>query len=475
MMMMPLVWLLLLVDFVAATQWTVTSYFALSVTTITYSYSAYDSSSTVYTRTRTQTVKPDATITAAALSSSSSTYSYDDLEVVNVWLPPNAVGPGDIQTTRGYASYDPNGARRYTYYVRPVAYAAPKSCPTPFTVTTSTTVRVPSALLSQVTATATSTSVYTYDDGDGDAYTKVTAYLDTTYWPSASDLSSVYLYSVYVSNCENPSATTTSTSRGSGSGRNGGGGNGNNGGSGNNGGGIDGDSSGDRDCDPEEGCGQLPTWGIVLAAVLPALFLLGFVESFLWFSRLMTGKATMRFGTVCWLLLCCPIIFLTRRVPSRSTEDREQLREQWKGMGAGKKMGLWFKLGLRHRYPAELLGDHPDYKPDGWAEKQQMRSDASNVYFVNQQPRQGQPQPQPRSQPVDKGANVQQPTQRGSSQRMPTIHEQPCVPPPARVSGQTLPSIVVSSISDTPTTSDAAPQLPQLPPRTVNMDDETRA
>ena len=165
--MMSLVWLLLLLDSVSATHWTVTSYFALSITTVT--YFNYDSSPTVYTRTRIQTVKPDATITAAALSTSSSTYSYDDLEVVKVWLPPNAVGPSDIQTTLIRESYDPNAERRYTYYVQPICYTAPKSCPTPFTVTTSTTVNVPNAVVSQVTATATSTSVYI--DSDGDAYT----------------------------------------------------------------------------------------------------------------------------------------------------------------------------------------------------------------------------------------------------------------------------------------------------------------
>ncbi|KND91630.1 hypothetical protein TOPH_03911 [Tolypocladium ophioglossoides CBS 100239] len=419
------------------------------VTTVTYSY--FDSSSTVYRRTRTQTIKPDATITANAISSSTLTDSYDDLEVVNVFLSLSAVAPSDIQTTSSYTPYSYNTDVRYTFYVQPVAFTAPRSCPTPFTATTRTTVRVPSAVASQVTATATSTGVYTYNDGD--VYTAVTVYIDKTYWPSATDLSSLYLYSAYVANCRNPAATTTRGS-GSGSGRDGGAG---------------GAGDGDQDCDSEDGCG-IQTWGIVLAVVLPAVFLLGFVESFVWFSRLMTGKATLRFGTVCWLLLCWPIIFLTRRVPSRSTEDQERLREQWKGMGAGKKMGLWLRLGLRHRYPVELLGDHPGYKPDGWAQEQRMRSEAGNVYFVGQPPSQGQTQPQP----ADNGATVQQQTQRRSSQRMPTIHEQPRVPPPARLSGQTSPSLVVSSISDNPI-SDAPPQLPQLPPRTANPDVEARA
>ena len=208
----------------------------------------------------------------------------------------------------------------------------------------------------------------------------------------------------------------------------------NDGSPGRDGGSDDGRSDGHQSCRLEHNCDQLATWAIVLAVVLPAVFILGFVESFFWFSRLMTGEATIRFGTLCWLLLCCPIIFLSRRVPSRSIDDRARLRQQWKDMGVGRRISLWFKLGLRHTYPVELLGDHPNCKTDGWAEEQQMQSQASNILVFGQQPSQSQTQPRP----ADQGATVPQ-TQRRSSQRMPTIHEQSRASLPAGLSGQTSP------------------------------------
>ncbi|KAI4933485.1 uncharacterized protein J4E92_003152 [Alternaria infectoria] len=79
------------------------------------------------------------------------------------------------------------------------------------------------------------------------------------------------------------------------------------------------------------------TWIIIIACIIPGLFLLGFLESWFWFRRLMLGKSAMRFDR-------------------RSAEDQKMLAERWKNMGSGAAFKAWWKWGFRHRYPEELLG-----------------------------------------------------------------------------------------------------------------------
>ena len=97
-------------------------------------------------------------------------------------------------------------------------------------------------------------------------------------------------------------------------------------------------------------------WVIIVATVIPGLFLLGFLESWLWFRRLMLGKSAMRFGTVCWVLISLFILCFTRMQDRRSAEDQKMLAEKWKNMGSGAAFKAWWKWGFRHRYPEELLG-----------------------------------------------------------------------------------------------------------------------
>jgi hypothetical protein len=92
--------------------------------------------------------------------------------------------------------------------------------------------------------------------------------------------------------------------------------------------------------------------------VIPALFLLGFLESWFWFRRLMMGKSAMRFGTVSWVLISLWVLCFTRMQDARSTEDQKLLHEKWKNMKSGAAFKAWWKWGFRHAYPVEHLGQY---------------------------------------------------------------------------------------------------------------------
>lgn len=117
-----------------------------------------------------------------------------------------------------------------------------------------------------------------------------------------------------------------------------------------------------EECTSLMSCGWLSTALIVIAAVLPAIFLLGFLESYFWFRRLMTGKSALRFGTVCWIFLLLPVLCLTKKTPARDADMQAAFKQTWKETSFGTALRLWFKYGFRHQYPTELLGEHPQYK-----------------------------------------------------------------------------------------------------------------
>ncbi|KAK4652907.1 hypothetical protein QC762_0078070 [Podospora pseudocomata] len=109
-------------------------------------------------------------------------------------------------------------------------------------------------------------------------------------------------------------------------------------------------------------CSKIEPWKIIVAAVIPSIFLLGFVESFFWFRRLMLGKSCLRLGTVCWNLIFIFLVFFTAIEDKRSPEHQADFREQWKKMSLMTKIKLWGQFGFRHRYPVEWLGER---KPTG--------------------------------------------------------------------------------------------------------------
>jgi hypothetical protein len=255
--------------------------------------------------------------------------------VVEVYLPAGAVAETDIQTGPPSIVNHAN-----TVYMEPVVYTAPAFCPTAFTVSTTVLVLIPPEVADQVTPTSVTTIIY------GSTYTVVSAFLSLGAAPQASQLDPVY--SSFIANCRNPTATGSAYwgPYGQPPGSTGSTG-----------------SSGRADklqvCAVLTGCTSLRTWIIVVATLLPSLFVLGWLESYIWFRRLMLGKTALRFGTVCWILISLWVLCLTRISPARSAEDQATLRTQWSGMGAGTRWKLWWKWGFRHAYPAELLGPDP--------------------------------------------------------------------------------------------------------------------
>lgn len=96
---------------------------------------------------------------------------------------------------------------------------------------------------------------------------------------------------------------------------------------------------------------------IIVAAVIPSIILLGFVENFFWFRRLMLGKTCLRMGTVCWASIFIFVVGFTIIEKRRSPEDRAEFRQQWKTMQLKTKIKLWCQFGFRHRYPVAWLGE----------------------------------------------------------------------------------------------------------------------
>ncbi|KAH7412067.1 hypothetical protein DE146DRAFT_264409 [Phaeosphaeria sp. MPI-PUGE-AT-0046c] len=302
-------------------------------------------------RTVKATVKPTATPT----STSTASYYYSD-EVLTVYeyyglnqVPLSEIEP-DYYETRSSSFYNSRTASDYitpsTSFVMPVTMTAPASCPTQFTVTTTATVSIPSIVRSQITPTSTvDGGISTM--GSYYTYSIKTWYLSAGAAPfeSARD----FTYSYYIKSCSTPPAarsTSGSNYYGGGSGSSGD---------------DDDSSSSSRYCYSRYSyyCGtDLKTWIIIVATVIPGLFVLGFLESYFWFRRLMMGKSAMRCGTVCWILISLFVLCFTRMQDRRSPEDRKLLEEKWKSMGSGAAFKAWMKWGFRRGYPVEHLGQY---------------------------------------------------------------------------------------------------------------------
>ena len=318
---------------VCATYWTVSSYFEIDTTVSHFGTNTFSWDYFTYTTTR--TVKSGVSPTVSPLSVSTEVVSYEQLTIVYVYLPAGVVAENDIQTTDSFV--EPNAM---TVYMEPLVYTAPASCPTSFTVTTMVEVQVPTQVTNLVTPTSITTTVASIDD-----LTEVTAYLSMGAVPTTAAITD-YVYSYYIADCRNPTATGAAYWGPSGT---------------SSGGFRGGGDYGLEVCSLLTGCTSLQTWAIVVASVLPSLFVLGWVESFLWFRRLMLGKSALRFGTVCWILISLWVLCFTRTSPERIKEDQARLKIQWDAMSAGTRWKLWWKWGFKHAYPVDLLGFDPRF------------------------------------------------------------------------------------------------------------------
>jgi hypothetical protein len=386
-----------------ASFYTVTSYFVLTETASKL-YSTCVEDCRYYTYTDTLTVDPTVTPTADPISSTTRSYTYDDVEVVSVFVAPSAVDAADIlpSTTTRVSGV-------YTDYAVQVVWTAPSSCPTPFTVTTHSPVYLPYDVRPYVTGVSTATSIWTNTRAT-ETITWVTKFVDPTFLPPSSrptgTPTSNYYYSYYVENCRNPTATGPAyygPTYTAGSGGSSGGGSW---------------SGGDDDdwdwnvCTAYTGCVGLATYVIVIAVLLPTIFLIGFIESYCWFRRMMLGRSALRLGTICWCVLSLWFILLTRKSKARSPEDQALLKQYWATLSAGTRIKYWFKYGFRWRYPVELLGNpdgnnpiivaappgqFPPGQPGDGSEKPQATTQQQPIYMMQpgQQPYPGQSGQQP--------------------------------------------------------------------------------
>ena len=323
--------------------WTATVRYMESVS---YSPYTYAGETTSYDYTYTRTINPTVTPTVTATYTSSYKSSAYDVEVHEYYYPTGAVADSDLvsRTTYDYdATTTATTASTYTTteYVMPVTMTAPTSCPTVFTVVSQATIEyIPSIVTPQLKPTSTEVST---TSGRSYVYEYATWYLTEGAAPFTS--TDDYYYSYYIASCTPPPSQATSTRTSS------------TGGSG-------GSSSSGSDDDDSwynyrtcyfGGCTSLKTWIIIVATVLPGIFLLGFLESWFWYTRLMKGKSAMRCGTICWILLSLWVLCFTRMQDARSKEDQKLLQQKWKEMPAGQKFKNW-SWGFRRRYPVPLLG-----------------------------------------------------------------------------------------------------------------------
>ncbi|SPQ25784.1 7b3b9ddd-f20b-420e-83ae-33433bcc76ff [Thermothielavioides terrestris] len=374
-----------------ATFYTVTSYYALSTRTTKYVEDCTECD--VYTYTSTLTLKPTVTPTARPISSDTDIDTYEDVEIVSVFVPVDAVPSSDILTALPTPTYG-----IFTDYAVPVTWTAPASCPTAFTVVTYAYYYPPYEVTAHLSPISTATSLYT-DTEEGSVHTHVTYFLASTAVPSTvANTATNVIYTRYVERCINPTAGFDAVSGGGDDSGSGGGGSS----------GSDDDDDWDV-CSAMTGCVRVATYAIVLASVLPAIFLLGFVESYFWFRRLMLGKSALRLGTICWCCISLWVICMTQHQPARSPEDQVLLRQYWDTLSAGTRLKYWFRHGFRWRYPVELLGNPngnnpavvpmPPPPPPGGAdggdgaEKMPPAAQAQPVYVMAPYPGQQQPAP----------------------------------------------------------------------------------
>ncbi|KAK7921522.1 hypothetical protein PG985_009544 [Apiospora marii] len=282
--------------------------------------------------TTTRTIKTWLTPTARPTASSTYTNEYLDLEVIQLYLPTGSVGEWQLSDDPPLSLEPDDSGETRTYWVAPVTYTAPRSCPTSFEIQTTETVSVPAAKTAGLQPTATETNSGLWGASE-------TLYLEAL--PPGVTPGYGYNYRHHIRACEAPSYSAdgriTSWYR-------------------------VGDAADAEVCVHRRLaylCMSWRDWVIVLASVLPGLFVLGFLESFLWFRQMMRGRRALRLGTVSWTLISGWVACFIRVSPARDAGEQAALVAQWKALSAGRRWRLWWRWGFRHKYPVEMLGPDP--------------------------------------------------------------------------------------------------------------------
>ncbi|KAF7162858.1 hypothetical protein CNMCM5623_007980 [Aspergillus felis] len=281
--------------------------------------------------------------------------SYDDAVTVVQVLYPSGAG---IQST--YKNYNYRDSNIITQYYVNMVYTAPTSCSSQWTLTTAVPVYVPNAIEDALLATSMSTSYYVDDSRpfQPTTYTKALAFIDPTQVPvsSLSSLSNSYKpYTMYREyGCYDSSVSSGSSSH-SGSSSN----------SGSSYSYSDGSDSGSWLYDSSYYGGISPL-GILLISLLGwfgVWLIIGLIENWFQFRRLMRGWQARRGFPISWCMLapivsCLLLLFCRKGFQARTSEEAQVLKEKWEQMGFWRKVGLWLRWGFGFSYPP-MLGPAP--------------------------------------------------------------------------------------------------------------------
>lgn len=330
---------------ILAAPWIVTDYYE-EVRVTPYGYGPYASE---YVTTSIDEVSPTVTSLPEALSTTTSvgsSYYEDDVTVIQK-LYPSGIGKQIYNSDDGYG-YSAEDGFHSSIYVVNLTYTAPTGCSSRWTNTTTGTVEPPSAVrtLLPLTATSLSTSVDTSQAFQSTTYFYTVVWVDPTQVPSAS------------LDCLSDKHVPTALYEGSSCRYQGHGCYYTNGYYGGN-------------YDPTAWYNDSYWYGIsplaiILIGVLGWIglfFILGIIEAWVRFDRLMTGWQTRRGLPVFWAFMLLPLslffLFCFRKgYRARNAADAAFLQQKWRDMSPWKKFRLFLIWGFRFKYP-DVLGPAP--------------------------------------------------------------------------------------------------------------------
>lgn len=331
------------VSFVCAAPWVVTEFYEAVPYTRRY-LGETTTTTTIREIVPTITDLPDALST---ITSTGTAYYESDVTIVQQ-LFPSGVG------TRAYNYAVEDDAADSTVYVVNMTYTAPTGCSTQWTTVTPVEVTPPYQVAKYLptTAVSTSTSVNNERPFQPTTYTYRYVWVEPTQIPEAS-LSSYSRYS-----------RPTSLYQGSGCqyGEN------------NN---YYPYNNGDDGGDEEDWINDSYYMGISPLALILILVLgwiglwliLGFIEAWVRFRRLMLGWQTHRGLPVCWAFTIMPftlffLCFLRKRGhQARTAADAAILKQKWNDMSSWTRLRLFFIWGFRFKYPYVLGPEPPRLSP----------------------------------------------------------------------------------------------------------------
>lgn len=330
---------------VVAAPWIVTDYYEEVRVTPYGGYGYYASEYASYVTTSIEQVSPTVTSLPEAISTVTSVASsyYADVTVIQK-LYPSGIGkeidPYNVDYGYGYSAGD---GYHSSLYVVNLTYTAPTGCSSQWTTTTTGTVDPPSAVrtLLPLTATSLSTSVDTSQAFQPTTYIYTVIQVDPTQIPSAS------------MDCLRDRHAPTDLYEGSSC------------------------TYQSHGCYYYDGYYDGPWYNdtywygisplaIILICVLGwvgLIFILGIIEAWVRFRRLMTGWQTRRGLPLFWAFMLLPLslFFLCcfrKGYRARNAADAAFLQQKWRDMSPWTKLRLFFIWGFRFKYP-DVLGPAP--------------------------------------------------------------------------------------------------------------------